>query len=420
MSRYFGSEEILAILTAMRRNLPAKLEIEFANHIGTRYALATSYGRTAIYLALKAIGVSGKEVIVPAFACSNSVIKAAVRRAGATPLFAEIDVRDFNMQTRSIERLVSDKTTAIVPIHTFGCPCNIAEILAIAKKYNLKVVEDCAHALGAEFEGRKVGTFGDAAAFSLTKNMVNFGGGVMVTNDDSIYRNAKEILQGERNSRPPLTVAIKRRCRAFISGYYRLTNALLLNRPGVLPFKFKWWLFSLPPSILEKSIDLASSITRSRPRMIPAESLATANPYPKGRESDEELRMHAIVASVGLTQLRKVDVFNHRRIEIARKLHRLFESCGISAYLTRGRNVKNVYTNLAMWCDTDINRVVESLKKVGLLLRKTWPAKAGWPEEQCTRNINLVKEHVLTMELHPLLSDHAIMLIGRAMRDYVR
>lgn len=163
-------------------------EKAFAEYCNTDYCIGVGNGLDALMLALKALGVgAGDEVIVP----SNTYIATAlaVTYVGATPVFVEPDIRTYNIDPAKIEEKITDKTKAVMPVHLYGQPCDMDPIMAIAKKYNLYVVEDCAQAHGALYNGKIIGSFGDAAGFSFYpgKNLGALGdAGAAVTNNKEI------------------------------------------------------------------------------------------------------------------------------------------------------------------------------------------------------------------------------------------
>jgi perosamine synthetase len=178
-------------------------EKQFAEYIGVKYALATSSCTGALQIALMALDIGpGDEVIVPDLtwvATAN-----AVRYVGAIPVFADIELDSWNIDASSAEALITSKTKAIVAVHLYGYPARMNKVLDIAKKYGLKVVEDAAPAVGAEWQGKRCGSFGDFAAFSFqgAKLMVTGEGGMLVTDDDSLYQRALKIWdQGRDPSR---------------------------------------------------------------------------------------------------------------------------------------------------------------------------------------------------------------------------
>ena len=166
----------------------AVFEKEFAQYCGTKYCVGTGNGFDALMLALKALGVgAGDEVIVP----SNTFIATAlvVTYVGAKLIFVEPDIRTFNIDPARIESAITNKTKVIMPVHLYGQACDMDSIMEVAQRYNLYIVEDCAQAHGAEYRGRRVGTFGDIAGFSFYpgKNLGALGdAGAAVTDSKEI------------------------------------------------------------------------------------------------------------------------------------------------------------------------------------------------------------------------------------------
>ena len=170
-------------------------EKAFAEYCGTKYCIGVGNGLDALVMILKAMDIGeGDEVIVP----SNTYIATAlaVTYAGATPVFVEPDIRTFNIDTAKIEAAITAKTKAIMPVHLYGQPCDMDPVMAIAKKYSLKVIEDCAQAHGAAYKGKKISTFGDAAGFSFYpgKNLGALGdAGAVVTNDEALAQKVRAL-----------------------------------------------------------------------------------------------------------------------------------------------------------------------------------------------------------------------------------
>ena len=163
-------------------------EKAFASFCHMDCCVGVGNGLDALFLSLKALGIkSGDEVVVP----SNTYIATAlaVTYVGATPVFVEPDIKTFNIDPNNIESAITDKTKAIMPVHLYGQACDMDPIISIARKYNLKVVEDCAQAHGATYKGKRVGGFGDAAGFSFYpgKNLGALGdAGAVVTNNNKL------------------------------------------------------------------------------------------------------------------------------------------------------------------------------------------------------------------------------------------
>lgn len=175
----------------------SKFENEFATFLDSRFCVGVASGTDALILALKAVGIRpGNEVITVSHTAVATV--AAIEQIGAVPVFADIDPLTRCINTSSILDMVSEKSRAIIPVHIYGQPAPMEEIMSIARHHHLSVIEDCAQAHGAEINGKKVGTFGNAAAFSFypTKNLGALGdGGAVVTNSTEISRSVKELRE---------------------------------------------------------------------------------------------------------------------------------------------------------------------------------------------------------------------------------
>lgn len=172
----------------------AKLEAAFADFHGVKHAIAVSNGTATLHLALKVLGVGpGDEVIVPAF--SYVATANVVELVGATCVFIDIDPATFNIDVALIEEKITPRTKAIIPVHEFGLACDIEAVCALAKKYNLAVIEDAACALGARQNGKLVGTFGTFGSFSLhpRKSITSGEGGVLLTDDDDLAEKVRQL-----------------------------------------------------------------------------------------------------------------------------------------------------------------------------------------------------------------------------------
>ena len=189
-----------AILATLNQNLltdgPKLKEFEnkFAKFTGTSYAIGVSNATAALQLSLKAIGIGkGDQVIVPDLTFVASIN--AILFTGATPVIVDIDKEDYNVSIDSIKKSLTKKTKAIMPVHFAGKSCKMQEIQTIARKNNLKIIEDCAHAIGGKLNKKHVGTFGDAGCFSFypTKNLTTFEGGMVITNSKKISETIKTL-----------------------------------------------------------------------------------------------------------------------------------------------------------------------------------------------------------------------------------
>ena len=163
-------------------------EQEFADYCGVAHAIGVDSGASALELALRAYDIgTGDEVVTVSHTFSATAF--AISATGARPVFVDVDEHTYNMNPALIEAAITSRTKAIVPVHLYGQPADIDEISRIARKHNLLLIEDACQAHGASFRGRRVGSFGDAAAFSFYpgKNLGAYGdGGMVVTNDEKV------------------------------------------------------------------------------------------------------------------------------------------------------------------------------------------------------------------------------------------
>lgn len=192
-----GEEEVAAVREVLLSGMYVsgkkvqEFEARYADYIGAKHAVMVNSGTAALHLVLDALGVGpGDEVIVPALTFFSTAT--AVIHQNAIPVFADID-EHYCMDPDSVEQVITERTKAIIPVHYFGYMADMNRLMEIARKHNLKVIEDCAQAHGAEYYGKKAGAIGDAGAFSFfaTKNMTTGEGGGITTNDEEIAKRAK-------------------------------------------------------------------------------------------------------------------------------------------------------------------------------------------------------------------------------------
>jgi perosamine synthetase len=196
---------VSAVLRTSRLSLGPQLEVfeqSLGRYIGASHAVAVNSGTSALHLCIRTLGISeGDEVIVPSFAFI--AVANVLRYERAVPAFIDIDPHTLNLDPARIEEAITPRTRAIIVVHTFGCPAALDEILAIARRHNLFVIEDACEALGAQFDGRKVGSFGDAAVFGFypNKQVTSGEGGMLVTNDSNVAELVRKLRnQGRRES----------------------------------------------------------------------------------------------------------------------------------------------------------------------------------------------------------------------------
>lgn len=171
-----------------------EFEEGFSRYCGVHFGITTNSGTTALHLALATLGIGeDDEVIIPSFTMISTAN--AVSYLGANPVLVDVERRTWNMDPDKIEAKITDKTKAIIPIHTYGHPAEMDRILSIARKHDCIVVEDAAEAHGAEYRGRKVGSLGKIASFSFYANkIITTGeGGMVVTDDEELAERARTL-----------------------------------------------------------------------------------------------------------------------------------------------------------------------------------------------------------------------------------
>jgi dTDP-4-amino-4,6-dideoxygalactose transaminase len=200
-------------------------EEEVAAYLGVRHAIGVNSGTDALVIALRALGVGpGDEVITTPFTFFATA--EAISLVGATPVFVDIDPRTFNINPDLVPSAITPRTKAILPVHLYGLPAEMDPILEIARSHGLKVLEDCAQAFGATYKGKKVGTLGDAGAFSFfpTKNLGGFGdGGLIATNSDEVAERARMLrAHGSRRKYYNEAIGYNSRLDAFQAALLRV------------------------------------------------------------------------------------------------------------------------------------------------------------------------------------------------------
>ena len=236
--QFYGEEEKKQLLQVIQSKSPFRwwgfgpkrpqkvlqFEREYAQYVGTKYALGVTSGTAALMTAMAALEVGpGDEVILPAwtwYACYDAIVL-----AGALPVFAEID-ESFNIDPEDIERKITPRTKVIMPVHLQGTPCDMDRVLAIARKHNLKVLEDCAQCVGGRYKGKPVGSFGDIGiySFQLNKTITSGEGGALVTNDPILFERALRF-HDVGVIRSPYTQILKGgRLASFASPNFRMSE----------------------------------------------------------------------------------------------------------------------------------------------------------------------------------------------------
>jgi dTDP-4-amino-4,6-dideoxygalactose transaminase len=261
----------------------ARFEAAFARRAGLpeAHAIAASYGRMAFYYILRALDLPpGSEIVVPAL--TFWVIPELARVAGLKVVFADVDPATFTIDPEALERAITPATRAVVPTHLYGLPCDMQAIMAIARRHDLRVIEDCAHAAGATFGDRPVGTFGDAGFFSFQtlKPLNCYGGGLALVRDQAVAARVRTLAEAERwpdQKRVEKRLLVGRLQRIFIKPWVFTISA----------FPILW----------------VSSLIGANPDVYLWEQIRSLNPLP---DSYTE-RFPNVQAAIGIAALNELD-----------------------------------------------------------------------------------------------------------------
>jgi dTDP-4-amino-4,6-dideoxygalactose transaminase len=261
----------------------AEFERAFERRAGRGTAVSAAYGRIAFYYILKALDLpEGSEIIFPSL--TFWVVPELARVAGLKVVFADVDPATFNLDPASVERLITDKTRAIVPTHLYGLPCDMDRLLEIAGRHDLIVLEDCAHALGATYKGRPVGTFGTGALFSFQtlKPLNCYGGGMALVQDAALAARVRAIVDA-------LPWPSEKRVR----------DRLLMGR--LQRIFIKPWVFSI--SLFP--ILWVSALIDANPDVFLWEKIRSLHPLPEAYTE----RFPNVQAAIGIEALKRLDTW---------------------------------------------------------------------------------------------------------------
>jgi perosamine synthetase len=264
----------------------AAFERAFERRAGSGHAVAASYGRMAFYYILKALDLpAGSEIVVPAL--TFWVVPELARVAGLKVVFADVDPATFTLDPDAFARAITPATRAVVPTHLYGLPCDMDRIREIAARHGVRIVEDCAHALGATYKGRPVGTIGDAGFFSFQtlKPLNCYGGGLALVADADLAVRVRALADGEP-----------------WPDERRIQNRLLVGR--LQRIFIKPWVFTISAF----PILWVSSLLGANPDVYLWEEIRRLDPLP---DSYTE-RFPNVQAAIGLAALERLDAWTDR------------------------------------------------------------------------------------------------------------
>ena len=279
----------------------SQFEAAFARRAGMdpAHAVAASYGRMAFYYILKALDLpAGSEIILPAL--TFWVVPALAEVAGLKVVFADVDPATFTLSPEALERAITPATRAVVPTHLYGLPCDMGPILDIAARHKLIVIEDCAHALGATWKGRPVGTLGDAGFFSFQtlKPLNCYGGGLALVRDAAVAARVRALAEAEP-----------------WPDEKRVTNRLLVGR--LQRIFIRPWVFTISAF----PILWVSSLIGANPDVYLWEDIRSLDPLPDGYTE----RFPNVQAAIGLAALDALDDWTEQTRRHARVMDRALD-----------------------------------------------------------------------------------------------
>lgn len=341
----------------------AEFEKSVADYVGAKYAVAVSNGTAALHAACFAAGIKeGDEVITTplTFAASSNCIL----YCGAAPVFADVDPRTYNIDVEDIKRKITDRTRAVIPVHLAGQPCDMDAIHRIAEEYGLTVIEDGAHALGAEYKGHKIGSLSDMTTFSFhpVKPITTGEGGMIVTNQEELYK----------------------RLRLFSSHGITREEELLTENQG------PWFYQQL--------------------------------------ELGYNYRITDIQCALGCSQMKKLERFIRRRRELAKRYDEAFEGVSglvIPYQLPDTDSGWHLYIIQVLGCDR--RQVFEDLRAKGIGVNVHYIPVYSHPyyrahgyRDVCCPHAEQIYAHMMSIPLHPGMTDAQQDYIIHAVKEAVK
>jgi perosamine synthetase len=324
-----------------------ELEKEFAKYMNKPDAISFASGRVGFYAILEALGIQkDDEIILQAF--TTVALPNVIKSFGAIPIFVDIEKETFNIDLNKIEERITPNTKAIIIQHTFGNPAEVEEIASIAKKYELSLIEDCAHSLGAEYKGTKTGNFSDAAFFSFGRDKVvsSVSGGMVIAQNKDL---AEKIRKIQNKMQFPEKREIAKN---------------LLHPIITMPALFTYNLFSLG-----KVIMFATTKMKILNR-------AYSEVEKNGKfDAEGQKKMPNSLARIALNQMSYIEKFNKHRIEIAEYYEKNIKE---SDFYKQSINFEN--KNIYLWYTILVNKkrkMIKEAAKSNIILGDWFPQAIG-------------------------------------------
>jgi len=329
----------------------ALLEEKFRSFLGVQYAFAFNSGRSAFLAILNALDLEkGDEVLLQAFTCNAAVNP--IIWSGLKPVYIDIEKETLNIDPQDLERKISPRAKAVMVQHTFGLPAKIGEILEICQRHNLILIEDCAHSLGATYKGKKVGTYGRAAFFSLGRDKIisSVYGGIAVTNDEALAKKIKAFQ--EKYSTPSYCWILQQLLHPV------LTKLLVMPLYGFFGLG-KFVLVGLQKlKIISKAVHKKEKQGK-QPRYLPQ-------------------RLPNALALLAINQFKKLERFNQRRQRIAEIYSNGLPCAQVS--IETGADIERVYMRYPILiAKYNTDKILKFFRKRRIFLNDGWRKSAVVP-----------------------------------------
>ena len=397
----FSKKDLFAFLSAAlkkkgeRDKLIRQFEDSFASYIGVGYGIGVSCGKMALYLCLRALKAKpGDEIIVPAYTVPE-VIEVIIL-CEMRPVFVDINLEDGNIDTDLIEEKIGKHTKFILMTHIHGYPCKIDEILKIAEKYNLDIIEDSAQGCGAEYQGKKTGSFGKLGYFSfgIFKNFNTLGGGMIVTND---FELASSLNAFTREFRPqPRKEVIK---RLLWAGVFSVLTHPVFFAIAIYPvmriIRLTW---------KDKMHFFLKSKTLTR------------------RELDKlKVKFAAEQAAIGLRGLKNIDDLNDEKIKKAKLLNQELSGLDKVQIFKERSQVRNIYLNYIIRVK-DREKIIDYLFNQGIDVSPGFVVSCAHLKKfekfgcDCQNSLILENQN-LYIPIYPPLKAKSIARIGKLIKN---
>jgi len=323
-----------------------RLEKEFKDYLGVKFAISFNSGRAALMAILEALGTrAGDEILLQAFTCNSAVIPILEKRA--LPVFVEVE-ETLNLDPEDLKRKITSHSRIVMVQHSFGWPAKIDKILKTAKKYNLFLIEDCAHSLGAKYKQRYCGTFGEAAFFSFGRDKIisSVFGGMALTNDEKL---AKKIKEFQEKLSFPSNIWI----------FQQLLHPILTNYLVLPAYGKNKELGRIILGAFHKLAILSKAVSIQEKRGSPSHY------FPK--------KLPNTLALLALNQLGKLEQFNNHRKEIASFYQKELKRSSFILPLTKkNKNIEPIFMRYPILTDLDTDKVLQKARKKKIYLNDGW------------------------------------------------